>query len=487
MRYNILFGGKAGQGPNIIAQLLGEVLTEQGYYTFCSREYASVIRGGHNYNLLTISEKPINSNDTKIDILIALDDKTLEYHKDKLKKEGILLKDSKDNMYYLGKLFKILGLEFDLLEQHIKKLHNFEANLESSKKGYAEEKTILKLKKEKGKAKFISGSNSTAIGSIKSGLDIYYAYPMTPATPLLFELAPKQAENKFITLELENEISVMIATIGSAITGAKAMCGTSGGGFALMTEGLSLAGQAEVPIVVYLAQRPGPATGIPTFTAQADLQFARHAGHGEFPRLIVAPGDAFESQELVSQCFYFSQKYKIPSIFISDKHLSESFYSLEGEPKITKSTKSVSMKRFNSYEHDAEGNVIEDSESVNKTFNARLQKYKDIETESKKFTTYKTYGKSKNIILGWGSTKGAILDAIEGKDYKFIQLLYLEPFPKEILKELKEANKVIVIENNSTSQLSEILAEKTGFIVKDKILKYDGMPFYCNELKEKLQ
>ena len=487
MRYNILFGGKAGQGPNIIAQLLGEALTEHGYYTFCSREYASVIRGGHNYNILTISEKPINSNDTEMDIIVALDDKTIEIHKDKLKKQGILLKDSKDNMYYLGKLFKILGLEFDLLETHIKKLHNFESNLESSKQGYNEEKTILKLKKEKGKAKFISGSNSTAIGSIKSGLDIYYAYPMTPATPLLFELAPKQAEHKFITLELENEISVIIATIGSAITGAKAMCGTSGGGFALMTEGISLAGQAEVPVVIYLAQRPGPATGMPTFTAQGDLHFARHAGHGEFAKFIVAPGDAFEAQELISQCFYFSQKYKIPSIFISDKHLSESFYSMENNPVITKSIKSVSLKRFNSYEHDEHGNVIEDSESVIKTFDARLKKIKDIETESKKFTAYKTYGKGKNIILGWGSTKGAILDAIDGKDYKFIQILFLEPFPKEILKELEQANKVIVVENNSTSQLSELIAEKTGFIVKNKILKYDGMPFYCNELKEKLQ
>ena len=421
-----------------------------------------------------------------MDIIVALDDKTIDLHKSKLKKKGILLKNSTDNMYFLGKLFKILGLDFKLFENHIKILKNFDVNLESSKQGYDEEKNIMNLKKLKGKAKFISGSNATALGSIKSGLDVYYSYPMTPATPLLFELAPKQIENKFITLELENEISVINAAVGSAITGAKAMCGTSGGGFALMTETISLAGQAEIPLVIYLAQRPGPATGMPTYTAQGYLHFARHAGHWEFPKFIVAPGDPLECQELVSQCFYFSQKFKIPTILLSDKHLSESFYSINKIPIITKSQKTTSLKRFNSYEHDKDGNVIEESKDVIKTFDNRLKKYYDIEKESKKFKTYKTYGKSKNIILGWGSTKGAILDAMERLDCKFIQLLYLDPFPKEIFKELKNAKKVIVIENNSTSQLSELIAEKTGFLIKDKILRYDGMPFYCNELKEEL-
>lgn len=490
MRINVLFGGRAGQGPNVLTHILGQALVKQGYYVFYSRDYQSLIRGGHNFNVLTFSDEPVYANDSKIDILVALDENTEKIHKKELKKQGIILKGSDDNMYYAGRLFKLFCLDFSLLEKELKLLEKrYEENIREARQGYNEEKKEVcrVLYKENKNSYFLNGTEGISQGAIKSGIDLYYGYPMTPATPVLGELAEKQIENNILVLELENEISVINTAVGSAITGAKAMIGTSGGGFDLMTEALSLCGMAEVPLVIYLAQRPGPSTGVPTYTAQGDLNVARHAGHGEFPRLVVSPGDPKEAQELVSQAFYFSQKFKIPVIIISDKHLAESFYTITEKPVITPSSKSTYLKKYNSYEKDEYGSETEKPEIIKKNVEARIKKAKEIEKQASKFSQYKIYGKenSKNVIISWGSTKGAILDAIKDLNCGFLQVLYIEPFSKKIADELKKAKKIIVIENNSTSPLSQLIAEKTGIFIEDKnkILRYDGRPFLADELK----
>ena len=489
MRLNILLGGQAGQGPNLLTHVLGEVLVKLGYFVFYSRDYQSLIRGGHNFNVLTFSDEPVYSNDNYIDILVALDENTKKIHGENLKKNSVILKGHKENMYYAGRLFKLLGIDFKILQSELKNLKiRFEENIEHAKRGYQDEKnSICILKFKKNNSYFISGIGGVSDGAIKSGLDIYYAYPMTPATPLLVELAEKQDKENIFVLELENEIGVINAAIGSAITGAKSMVGTSGGGFDLMTEALSLTGIAEIPLVIYLAQRPGPGTGVPTYTSQGDLNMARHSGHGEFQRIIVAPGDPKEAFELTNQSFYFSQKYKIPCIILSDKHLGESYYTLTGNMKLTKSVKSTKLKRYNSYEKDKDGNATEDPEIIKKNIERRNKKKKEIEKDAKKFERYKVYGKknSKNVILGWGSPKGAILDSIKNLNCKFVQLLYIEPFPKEIKKEL-ENNNVILVENSSTGLLSNLIAEKTGIFIDKKILRYDGRPFLADELKKKI-
>ena len=491
MRLNILFGGEAGQGPNILTHTLGEALVKQGYYVFYSRDYQSVIRGGHNFNVLTFSDTPVCSNDSQIDILIALDENTEKIHKKDLKKDGLILKGHPSNMYYAGKLFKILGFDFKILEIELKELgKRFDENIKESKKGYEDaEKSIELVKVSSKKSYFTNGNQGISQGAIKSGLDIYYAYPMTPATPVMGELAEKQEENNILVLQLENEIAVINAAIGSAITGAKAMVGTSGGGFDLMTEALSLTGMAEVGLVIYLAQRPGPATGVATYTGQGDLNIARHSGHGEFSRLVLAPGDPKESQELTNQAFYFSQKFKIPSIIISDKHLGESFYTLNENPVITASKKLISFGRYNSYEKDANGSATENTEIIKKNIERRLGKAKEIEKEAGKFEQYKTYGKknSKNVIVSWGSPKGAILDSINDLDIKFIQILYIEPFP-DLKKEIEGKN-LILVENNATGLLGNLITEKTGIFIEDKnkVLRYDGRPFLCDELKGEIE
>jgi len=500
MRFNILIGGQAGQGPNILTHTLGKALIRRGFYVFYYRDYASLIRGGHNFNVLTFSNDPVRSHDSEIDILVALDENTLKIHSHKLKKKSASLGGKGTNMFFAGKLFKTLGLEFETLEKELKILEKrFDENIKESKEGYDKADQVFSLdipvidETIEGQDRFFrNGSKAVSEGAIKAGMDVYYAYPMTPATGVMGELAEKQIENNHIVIELENELAVANAGVGSAITGAKTMVGTSGGGFDLMTETLSLTGMAGVPLVFYLAQRPGPATSIATYQSQGDLCIARHAGHGEFPRVVLAPGDIKEAEELTAQAFYFSQKFQVPAILLSDKHLAESFYTTDWKSKIVSSKKLVKFGRFNSYETDLEGSATEDPKLVERNTEFRNKKKVYIEGAANSFATYKVFGKadSENVVIGWGSTKGAILDAIEcGLDAKFVQVLYLEPFPKaRIWKELIGKN-IILVENNATGQLGDLIKEKTGFNIpaKNKILKYNGRPFLKDELQKEIE
>lgn len=491
MKYNILFGGKAGQGANILTHVFSKALVEEGYFVFYYRDYQSLIRGGHSFNILSFSDKPVHSNESKLDVVVALDELTVKNHKKDLKSKGILINGfKKSNMYFAGEIFKAFGLPFYLLDKQLKQLKRYEENIVQVKQGYQDMKTKIQLSQiQKKKRIFSSGSIGIAEGAVKSGLDIYYAYPMTPATPVLEELALRQKKYGHLVLELENELAIVNAGVGSAITGAKTIIGTSGGGFDLMTEALSMAGIAEAPLVMYLAQRVGPASGVATYQAQGDLNMARHAGHGEFPRLVLAPGNPIETEELTSQAFYFSQKFGVPVIIISDKHLAESFYTLDNKPKITKSKKLTNFGRYNSYEKNPDGSATEDAEQIKKNVEKRLNKIKNIEKETEKFEGFKIYGKkdSKNCVVFWGSTKGAIIDAIKDLKICAIQILYIEPFPKKVEKVLKSKKNLILVENNATAQLGQLIKEKTGIEIKDKILRYDGRPFLCDELRKEIR
>ncbi len=490
MRTNILIGGKAGQGPNLLTHVLAEALVEKGYYVFYSRDYQSLIRGGHNFNILTISNSEVNSNDSKFDVVVSIDESTEKIHKKNIKKDGIIIGGKHSNMYFAGRLFRVLGLDFNLLGERIKKLSNYEKNLQECQKGFNDARRSIDLPKiKKKKFVFQNGNQGIAQGALASGIDIYYAYPMTPATPILSELAKDQVKNNVLVFELENELAVVNAGVGSAIAGAKTMIGTSGGGFDLMSEGLSLCGIAQVPLVFYLSQRPGPGTGVATYTAQGDLKIALNAGHGEFNRVVVAPGDVIESEELTNQTFYLSQKFKTPSIIVSDKHLGESFYTIDGKAKFVKVKHETKLKRWNSYETDSVGSATEDALQVKKNIEERQKVGKEIEKAVKKFKQYKIYGKknSKNLIVSWGSTKGAILDSIKNLEVGFLQILYMKPFPKEVEKILKDKN-LILIENNSTGLLGDVIRENTGINIEDKnkILRYDGRPFLRDGLEKEI-
>ncbi len=521
MKLNIVIGGKAGQGINAVSCIVSRVLAKQGYFTFNYRDYGSLIRGGHNFNILTVSDKRVGSNESKMDGIIALDERTIKEHKKKLKEEGFILDansfDSKEvkelginlNLALAGALIKILGVDKKFLLEEVKKeFGNSEAEA-GAEKGYQSQKEKFKLKKLKNKIILMSGSEGVAQGAMNSEIELYLAYPMTPATGVMHELAKKQLEEvkelsqkpgqkkrKLVVFQPESEIAVVNAGLGASYAGAKTMIGTSGGGFDLMSEGLSLQGQSAVPLVVYLSSRPGPGTGVPTYTSQADLNIALRAGHGEFPRAVIAPGDPMESVEKTNEAFYLAEKFKCLAVVLNDKHLAESEYSTDREPnkqlRVEAKRDLPGMKnkivKASSYECDKKGNTIEEAELTAKNAEERLSRYRAMKKECQRFEMIKIYGKknSKNLVIGWGSTKTSVLDAIKGEDYKFLQVLYLKPMSDQIEKEIKKAEKVILVEQNSTGQLGRVIKEKTGLEIKKRVLKYDGRPFNSDELKKEI-
>lgn len=501
MRLNILIGGKAGQGINKISEIVSRILVGQGYFTFNYRDYPSLIRGGHNFNVLSISDKRIGSHESKLDGIIAMDELTVKIHKKDLKKDGFIIgfEEFKDlgrnlNVAQAGALIKILGIPKEILINEVKAQLNFPESIAAAEKGYSSRESKFSFKKLENKIAIMNGNKGIAIGAVNSGLDIYIAYPMTPSTGVMHELAGMQLNNKHMVFEAENEIAVVNAALGASFAGAKSMIGSSGGGYDLMTEGLSLQGMSEVPLVVYLASRPGPGTGVPTYSIQGDMGIALRGGHGEFPRVVAAPGSPNEATDLTNQAFYLSQKFGGLSIILSDKHIAESEFSSDDKPNkplkvvVKRKVPGEGIVKASSYEHDKFGNTTEDPEIAKQNADNRIKKYQAIQKEVKKFEMIKVYGKknSKNLIIGWGSTKGAILDAIDGSDYKFLQVLYLKPMSDKIKKEIEKAKKIILIENNLTGQLGRLIREKTGIKIEKRILKYDSRPFRSDELRKEI-
>jgi len=512
MRLNVLIGGKAGQGINKISQILANLLVKQGYFVFNYRDYPSLIRGGHNFNVLSISEEKVGSYENRLDVIVALDNKTIEKHKEKLKKGGLLIEGKglgnwgRDlNVVLAGRLVKFLGIKEGAWVEEVKKGLKSEKAIKAAKRGFGlgRKRYNLKPLKRKKKILFMSGSEAIAQGAMNSKIDLYLAYPMTPATGVMHVLAGKQSEKRLRVFQPENEIAVVNAALGASFAGARVMIGTSGGGFDLMSEGLSLQGQNEAPLVVYLSSRPGPGTGIPTYTCQADLDIALRAGHGEFPRVVIAPGDPIEGIEKVNEAFYLAEKFGCLVVLLGDKHLAESGFSSERRPNKVLPLRvrrnlpgGRKVVKVSSYEHDKEGNTTEEAEWSRRNNEQRLKRYQAIKKESEKFEMIKIFGnpKAKNLVIGWGSTKTVILDALEAIDgsitkkgnYKFLQVLYLKPLSNKIREEMKKAEKVILVENNLTGQLGRLLREKTGLKIEKRILKADGRPFTSDELKRKI-
>lgn len=494
MRLNILIGGKAGQGANELALLVGEILAEKGYWIFNYRDYGSFIRGGHNFNILCVSDKKIESFDWQVDIILALDDKTLEMHKKNLRKNGKIMKLKEDfgkatNMAYAASLLCYLGIEKQELVRKIKEKFDekwWKEDINAAEHGYCL-KDRIKLEKSDGKKReLISGGQAVALSARNSGLNFYFGYPMTPATNVLNHLAGMQDSNLKVWESWE-EIEAVNAAIGASYAGKIAMTGSSGGGFDLMTEALSFQGMAEIPLVVYLASRPGPSTGVPTYSSQQDINLALNAGHGEFPRIVVMPGDIEEAYLLTNQVMIMAEKFNCLSIILSDKHLAESEFTIDKLPEIKKikvgrKIPGKEIVKTASYEHLDNGDTTETAEGTLAGMERRLKKQEEIAKEVKRLETYKIFGKGDKLFITSGSTKGAVLDYITEHGGKLLQLLYLEPFP-DIKKELDKTTEIIVVEQNSTAQLANLIKSRTCTNKKIKsILKYDGRPFTPDDI-----
>lgn len=530
----ILIGGEAGQGSDRTSLLIAEALTGLGFYVFNYRDYPSLIKGGHNFNVLKISDQPVHSHENEFDVILALDQKTIDLHKKELRPGGFVL-SAKDldiqsalkklkapvifgNNVLLGALFKLLSLPLAALEKIFEKQFGAKASLikKAAQAGYEmikkpklslEFRDLRKLRKA---LHLLSGSQAVVKGALAAGIEIYFAYPMTPATPVLHLLAGQPEKVK--TYQLENEIAVINAALGASYAGAMTAVGTSGGGFALMSEAASLAGMAEIPLVIYLAQRTGPATGVPTYTSQGDLKFALNVGHGEFPRIVAAPGDPDEAILRTMEAFYLAQKYQTLAIILSDKHLAESgttfakFSRFRVKPeKFLLTRPGVNYKRYQftsngvspraipgqgpvaratSYEHDEMGYTIEDAAGTIKMTDKRMRKIAGLRKEISQLEPVSFYGQGKKLIIAWGSTKGAILDALKKlPGWRFMQISYLSPFPAQVVRQaIKQADEVVLVENNVTGLLADVIAEQTGQMIKKKLLKYDGRPFTSQDV-----
>lgn len=504
MKKTILIGGKAGQGINVVAEIISKIITHRGYYVFNYRDYPSLIRGGHNFNVLTFSDKEVGSNESGLDTIIAMDELTSKLHRKELKKGGEVISYEKykdygrnQNVAQATAYLKTLGVAKSEIKKVVKDRFNTKESIDAVDGAYLSSEKKESLSHIKRNVSLLSGTQGVVKGALDSNLQLYFAYPMTPATGVLHGLAERQ-NNNLMVFEGENEIGCISMALGASFSGALCMTGTSGGGFDLMSESLSMQGMSEIPLTVYLCARPGPGSGVPTYSAQGDLDIALKAGHGEFLRVVVAPGDAKEAALKTNEALFLSEKCGVLSIVLSDKHLAESQFSfaevVRGRLKV-KLSRDLAHKKIvkaSSYESNSKGNSTEDAKIIERNSKARLEKSRRVKDYIEKhLEMVKVYGKksSKNLVIGWGSTKWAIIDAIEGLDCKFLQILYAKPFPKEVEKEIKKAENVILVENNLTAQMGRLLREETGFEVKEanKILRYDARPFLSDELSGEIK
>lgn len=531
--YSILIGGAAGQGSRKAGLIIAKLFSNFGYRIFIYDDYQSLIRGGHNFSHIRASAKKVLSHRRKIDFLLALDENTLKKHQGDLDKKGIVVDlpiktitkkaggmPIMENTALIAGFAKMMGIGWEALEKVLKKEFKKlqQLNLKVAKAAFEKSPNLLKLKKLNQKVlPLVTGNQALVLGAVKAGLDFYFAYPMTPATGILHYLAAHQKGFNLGVAQLENEIGLVNAAIGAAYSGARAMVGTSGGGFALMVEALSLAAQSETPLVIVESQRPGPATGVPTYTAQGDLLFALTAGHGDIVRFVIAPGDAEEAFFWSGKILNLAWQYQTPSILLIDKEISESTFSFdeailaevqyekpliwgkEGQYQRYQDTKNgISPLAFpgqkgiitkaTGYEHDEFGLTVEGEKKVKKMQDKRLRKFEEMKKAVEELPAVKVYGNknAKKAIIAWGSTKGPAKEAAEKLGIKMIQPVILQPFPeKQFKKALKGVEKLVLVEANALGQLGKVLAG-FGFQVDTEILKYNGRPFLPEEIEEKL-
>ncbi|MCX6074995.1 MAG: 2-oxoacid:acceptor oxidoreductase subunit alpha [Campylobacterales bacterium] len=546
---SILIGGKAGQGIASIETLLTKGFKRSGFYTFSTKEFMSRVRGGSNTTLIRISDKPVNAPDFKVDIFVPLDANAFFHAQERIDKETFVLAKKGDfecdcirydydleslakelgnpivsNTIAAALVFGLLGCDGEVLKEIVGELYRdelLEVNLKALEIG-------VDLARENGNCRycitpnpsmkekndlFLSGTEGVGFGAIAAGCNFISSYPMSPSTGVLTFLA-KQSRNFGVCVEqAEDEIAAFQMGLGVWYSGGRAITTTSGGGFSLMGEGMSLSGITETPMVVYLAQRPGPATGLPTRTEQGDLELAIYIGHGEFPRIVLAPGDPKECFDLAREAFELADAYQIPVILMSDQYLADSYFhvdrfELEEKQPIAHVVKTDSeYKRYllteegisprgipgygeglvlvDSDEHTQEGLITESMSVRNEQNGKRLSKRILIEKEA---ILPEVEGTGEIAVIGWGSTKHIIKEAVEriaDERLTSIHFSWVYPLSESQLAPLQKAKQIIVVENNATGQFAKLL-RLHGISVQHQILKSDGLSFFVDELVGKL-
>ncbi len=567
---SIRIGGEAGQGMNSIGSLLGKAFVRSGFHVFINQDVMSRIRGGHNDIQIRVSDRTVNCPAGRVDILVCLDKNTLELYRDVV--DGLIVYDEGKigenapsgpkflplamekiaeetggssrmaNSVASGALMALTGLPLEPLLALLGEVFSrkgdkvVQANRECARKGFERMKgrpegpplCALHPSGEEGQRRMLlTGSDAMALGALVSNVRLYSAYPMSPATAIMEYLASKSRELGIVVEQAEDEIAAVNMAIGAFFCGARAMTGTSGGGLALMVEGISLAGMTETPLVVVDCQRPAPATGFPTRTEQADLLFVAHCAHGEFPRAVLAPGNAEEAFHSVRKAFYLAEKYQTPVFVLGDQALNDSSWTTEpfavddrlGEAQslVTeqdlKDMEPYAYARYeitdsgisprllpgapgqvlyaDSDEHTVAGHITESADVRRSMVEKRLRKFAGMREEMAGPKIFPGPD-AESYLVCWGSTLGAVGETVqalraEGANWGYIHFSELYPLPEApILREIAERARLIAVENNATGQFCQLLRMETGLAIAEKILKYDGRPFTPDELKARL-
>ncbi|MFT7183753.1 MAG: 2-oxoglutarate ferredoxin oxidoreductase subunit alpha [Oceanicoccus sp.] len=562
-RLRIKIVGASGTGLLSTGDILTNALSDLGFYAVSDREFPSVIKGGHSSYTLNLSTDPILGLSEQADVMIALDKDGMEKYIHELKDGGILvhayerfggIKDLMEelagrnvevisapgrktvtelgghhvmvNVLLIGMFWKLLGYDYSLVEEAMKEKFASKPKLLAMDliilaKGFelSEKKIDFALPKKGKVRKFINGNRAITLGAIHAGCRAYYAYPMSPASSILTYMAELVPKTGMIVKQAEDEITAAQLAIGSMYMGTRAMTATSGGGFDLMTESVSLVGMIEVPFVAVIAQRPGPATGLPTWTGQGDYQMAKFSGHGEYTRLVLSVSNAQDSFELIQHAFNYAELYQIPVIVLTEKQIAESLWTVdefeEGAIPIQRGlvegkdldsleskdryriTESGVSKRWipgssdkyyftNGDEHLEDGTLTEDAEPSKAMIAKRIRKGEALAAALPEPVIY---GEAKADIsfIGWGSSANIMRDivaqfAAEGVAVNYLHYTYLFPLKVDTLTQFFADNKnVHLIEGNYTGQFGQDL-EARGHKFAGKLLKWNGRSIYLEEV-----
>jgi 2-oxoglutarate ferredoxin oxidoreductase subunit alpha len=558
--------GAAGQGVESSGAGFAEALAKGGLHIFGLQDYMSRIRGGLNFFQIRVHEQPLYSHEEAVHVLLSLGEEALEAYQDEVVKGGGIIYDESlkidrrtianqgrkampvpligiakehgdrvmANTAALGAAAGVVEYSYERLADVIRR--NFKrkgddvvaANLRVGRAAYlyAQEKYAhdfgWKLKQVPGAPQrmVMAGNQAFALGALAGGCRFIAAYPMTPATSVIEWMAKHEHQFGVVTKHAEDEIAAVCMAIGANFAGARAMVGTSGGGFSLMVEALGLAGMGEVPLVVLEAQRGGPSTGLPTRTEQSDLLFVLNASQGEFPRLVLAPGTIEECFACGWRAFNLAEKYQTPVVVLSDQLLASSLRTIEidainfdevvidrgkllsreeldaltepyrrhlftedgispravpGHPKAVYATASD--------EHDEFGHIAEEMHNRRRMMQKRLKK---LETARRDIRPPTRYGPAEApiVLTGWGSTYGVLREVVDRLDGKarLVHFCDLWPFPAEGAAEALRGGRLVTVENNYTGQLKRLLQGETCIRVDHTISRYDGHPFSPEEI-----
>lgn len=571
--FNWMIGGEAGFGIMTTGVVFSKIASRLGYHIFDYVEYPSLIRGGHNAYEVHVADFELKHLKPTIDVLVCLNKETFTKHSSRLTKESIVVYDKDDfeieadykkisvpfrkivadlkgqavmkNTVALGASLAAVGAEINELlkvieEQFARKGTEVvsinkqfaQAGFDSAQKNFPNPDLYLVKKTSFDQKLIMTGNEAFSLGAVISDCRFYCAYPMTPSSSVLTVLAAWQKKNNMVVRHAEDEIAVINTALGASFAGVRSAVGTSGGGFALMVETVSLAGVTETPLVIFLSQRPGPATGMPTWTEQGDLLFAVHSGHGEFPKIVLAPGSQEEMVELTGKAFNLADVYQLPVIVMSDMYLSEGHKSVSkkfiddfianykvNRGKIIKENPNVEIKsksfprykvtengiserlvpgvpgyyfQANSYEHVEDGHTTEEALSRIDQVNKRNQKWLTYLKEDFELPKYYGEKEAKTVFVTWGSTMGAVSEVQKqlknkGKATGHWHFTHVYPLDKSAVRGLfKEDVEYILVENNSWGQFGKLLGSEIGFNIEKKILRYDGRPITAEYIVSKL-